>query len=295
MTTSTPDSSDILSQGTWLSLPARQIVLLCAVALQINFDLVAIPACYVLNKRVASEFPAIMMFGFILGQTSVLTQYLAWGTDRLLVRWLKSCSILILMWAAVTVGALSCEDSFEIGSIETFLAIVVAGSFCFISIPYWAIWTVRRSRLELVPIDPRYSASWPYSHMLSSLTWGTVTAMLFVILSSKITREAWKHLNLLSGGDWVAISLWMSLWSLICVMLAIPTAWVCLHKCYSAQRVGRIAVYAVLLVAIECTGIYALGIHIRGGLWMIVLNLGIVSQVIVWSVLLRFCGYRLQV
>lgn len=276
-----------------MSPPARQILLLLAVSLQLNFDLAVIPVSYALSK--GSEFPVILLSGFLLGQISVLAQYLAWGTERSVFRGLKSCSLVILIWAAITLGTLSCQDSFEIGSIEAFLAVVVVASCLFVSIPYWGIRAICRLRLEALPFDPRTAlAPWPHSRLLERFTWSAVATLLVVVLQSKITREVWKHLNRDSGGDWIGLSLWITLWATLCALLAIPAAWAWLNTSEFARRIRRFGIYAVILVGAECAVIHAFGFHLRGSLWMIILNLGILSEVIAWAVFLRFCGYRIQ-
>lgn len=271
---------------------ARQIILICAISAQWSFDLWAIPIAYASRLGDISQCLACALFGSLLGQLAVLANYLAWGPGNPIIRWAKSCSLVVIVWHAITIATLSCQDSFEVGSIEQLLAVVVAAAFVSMSIPYWLLRVLRRSRLERVQDDdPLGILPWPYSPLLNQLAWMAVLAMLVVISLSKAAAEVRQSTSSMSGGDWISISLWMSLWAASCVLLTTPIAWVCLSRATSKRQLFALVIYTLIVVGAECAILRIIDFR-REWYLLASMDLGIIGEAISWSLILRFCGFR---
>jgi len=274
---------------------ARRIMVMFAVSLHLIGDLAAVPVAYRLKSGDGSGFGLAVLFGLLLGQISLVAAYLAWGTDHWVARWAKSCLLALLAWYVITVGAVSTGDSFEVSSIERLLAIVVATLSLFMSIPYWAIRALCRSRFEVLP-DDQLSAglSKPQFRVRDLLSWTAAAAVVFGILCSRIGRETWVSKWSISSGDLAGISMWMSAFAVLCVLVAIPTAWACLGKHKLRLRPVGVGIYAAIVVASEWAVLYGVAGDERPRIAMVGLNLGILCEVIFCSLLLRICGYRLH-
>jgi hypothetical protein len=96
----------------------------------------------------------------------------------------------------------------------------------------------------------------------------------------------------MSSGDWVTISLWMSLSAAISALVAIPAIWACLGERSPARRLAAVGAYAAALVATEWAILHSLTGDDRMGVLVAGLNFGVLCDVVPCALLLRVCGYR---
>lgn len=265
-----------------------------AVSLHLIGDLAAVPVAYRVPFGDRPEF-GIVLFGLLLGQMSLVAAYLAWGTDPWVARWARSCLLVLLAWYAITVGAVSTGDSFEVSSIEQLLAIVVAALFLFLSAAHWAIRALFRCRFEVVSDDQPLGGPFkPQFRIRDLLSWTAAAAVVFGMLRSGIGREIGVGKWSISSGDLAGISLWMSAYAAACAVIAIPCAWGCLGKHNLTLRLLGVGLYVATVVACEWAVLYALGGDERLYIAMLGMNCGVLTEVVSCSLLLRVCGYRLH-
>ena len=273
---------------------ARRTLVTVVIGLHLLGDLAAIPLVYWL---VAGEtiFVLGMLFGALLGQISLLSAYLAWGWGHWLERWCKSCLIVVLVWFSVTAGAKSTGNSFEIGSIEQLFAVVVGAAFAFLSVPYLALRGICRSRFTTVSADQTAAAPPPSQFGIRDLLiWTTAAAIVLATLCTSLGRELWGRTWSVSVDELGLFSLWMLMWAALAGVLAIPAMWACLGQRRSALRLLGLAILAGLITAVESFVLYPMaGIH-HLAFFLIGLNLAICGEVVACSLLLRLCGYRLE-
>jgi hypothetical protein len=277
-----------------MSPQTRRFLVISIVSLHLMGDLVAIPIAYRLKVGDGTGFALFCLFGLLLGQTSLTAAYLAWGCDHWVARWISSCLLVALAWYAVSLGAVSTGDSFEVSSIEQILAVLVAMSFAFVCIPFWVIRAFCQSRFELVQNDQRSAAvSKRQFHVRNLLTWTAAAGIMFAMLGSRIGRAIWASDWSMSRGDWATIAFWMSIWASLCLLIAIPAIWACLGNGGPARRLVGFGIYAAIAVASEWAILRAITGEERLGTFVLGLNFGVLCQVVTCSLLLRICGYRI--
>jgi hypothetical protein len=275
---------------------SRRILLTIVVSLHLIVDLAAIPIAYRMQAGDGSGFALGVLFGVLLGQLSLLAAYLAWGLGHWIDRAVKAGFLLVLVWYAISAGAVSTGDSFEVSSIEQLLAMVVGLSFVFVAIPFWSLRPLVRRRRQLVAGGPSLAvATGLRFRVVHLLKWTTAAAVVCAILATRIGREVWGSDWSMSSGDWMTISLWMSLSAGISVLVAIPAMWACLGERSAARRLAAVGVFAGALVATEWAILHSLTGDDRMGVLVASLKLGVLCDVVPCALLLRICGYRFMV
>jgi hypothetical protein len=271
----------------------RRILLTFLLSLHLIGNLAAIPIAHSIQAGDGSGFTLFALYGVLLGQMSILAAYSAWGLGHWVVRLLKSSFVVVMVWYAITVGAVSTGDSFEVSSIEQLLAIVVALSFLFVSIPHWAIQAFGRHRFQLVGSGQVMADSpKPRFRIVHLLKWTTAAAIVCAIFQSRIGREVWGSEWSVSSGDWWMICLWLSLFATLSVLLAMPAAWACLSEGRPAARLVGVVIYAAVVAASEWTILCWVTGENRLGVFVAGLNIGVLCEVVSCALLLRIAGFR---
>jgi hypothetical protein len=278
--------------GTRMSRLQRGVILVLAVALHLAGDLVAVPIVYRWKLgEWSGGFAALVLFGSLLGQLSMLAAYWAWGCGHWVDRLIKSCFLVVLVWYLVTVGIVSTEDSFEIGSIEQFLALIIAPSFLFLSMAFWLTRVFGRARFRLVSDGELLADASVTRFRVSHLfIWTAAVAVLCLVFQTRIGREVWPSQWSMSN-DWYMIVSLMAAWAGLCAVLAIPGVWVCLSPARVARRLLFLTAYGAIVTAIACAVVYA-----SWGSPAIVLAgfaLGVTCEAVACRLVLRLAGYRL--
>jgi hypothetical protein len=263
------------------------------ISLHLIFDLAAIPIAYRMKLGDGSGFGLFALFGSLLGQTSMVAAYLAWGPGHCIARWLNSCFLIMLVWYAITVGAVSTGDSFEVSSIEQLLAIVVTLSFLCASILCWTIRGLSRNRFTLARDSPLAEPFKPRFRIADLLTRTTAVAIVCAILQSRIGRETWPDDWSMSSGDLATLFGWMSLWAALFALLAVPAVWACPGQHRPARRLLYFSMYAAVAVALEWAILHIVTGEAHLGIFAAALNLGVLCEVVPCAFLLRICGYRI--
>lgn len=274
---------------------ARRTLLTSAIVLHLLADLAAIPLIYRLKIEDLAPFILGTLFGMLLGQISLLAAWLAWGRGHWLGRLCKCGLAVVLLWFCVTAGAKSTGDSFEIGSIEQLFAIVIGQVFVFVTLPYLALRGICRTRFTTLSDDQTAAApSASQFGIRDLLIWTTAAAIGLAVLSTSLGRELWGRTWSVSGGEFVMFSLWMLIWAALTAIVAVPAAWACLGQCPPARRLRGVVILAAFVTAAESFSLVSLTGNDTLYFFTVALNLAICAEVVGCLLLLRLCGYRLE-
>jgi hypothetical protein len=272
----------------------RSVILVLVVALHLAVNLAAVPVVHRWDLGDGTGLAWLVAFGWLVGQLSVLAAYWAWGHGHWVDRSIKSFFLTVLVWYAVTFGAVSTGDSFEVGSIEQILVLVVVLSFLYLSMAFWLTRAFARVRFALVSSDQLLmEASAPRFRVAHLLIWMAVAAVLCAIFQSPSGRELWASRWWTSSGEWVMILSVMALWAGLGAVLAIPAACVCLSAERLIRRLLFFAVYAGVIAAIAFAIAYAFWGELRSAFLVAGVPLGVVCEVVACALVFRMCGYRL--
>ena len=269
----------------------RHSVLIFAVLGHLIYDRALVPV----GERWAETFGEYVgppMIGTVLGQIAMLAAYLAWGRGHWLVRWRTFGLLATLVWYTVAVGAASTGHSYSVSSIETLLAICGCMLFLLVPIPYWTVRVLVRSQIELVHGTTQATRSERQQFSIRQLLlWTGAAALLLSIGGSAAGREVWSHWPMPTS-DFFGILFGMLLLSLLCILMAIPTTCACLCTHSPTRPFVWLGACGMILVAIEWAVVMATtgDNHLAA---VVGLNLGIACDVLLCSLLLRCCEYRL--
>ena len=236
------------------------------------------------------------LYGNIMGQLALIVAYQAWGREDWLRRGAKSVFLLVLGWAALAAGARSTGNSFEVSSMPELLANVMVGVFFCLAVPLWGARLVGGLRFGHVQPGPdAETTGWP-KFQLRELLVGTVgAAIVFGIMQTTLGRQVLKPNWSISGSELGGLAMFSAVTSLPCALAAIPAAWTALGSHRLDRALAGLAVYMAAAVTLERFVFYAFVDQDPEG-WLITigLNTGVVAQVLLTSLLLRSCGYRLR-
>jgi hypothetical protein len=278
-----------------MSTLQRRIVLVVVIAIHLALDLAAVPIIVRWKLSNGSGFGWSIISGALVGQLAVLAAYWAVGPGHWLRRSLWACFLVVLVWYAVTAGAVSTGNSFEVASIEQVLAVVMTLSFLFLAIAHWIVGPIARSRVQSVSRGTTSGAAFiPRFRVAHLLVLTVAVAVVCVIAQSRSGRALLDARWSFSNGDWGIFLGVTALWSALAAAISIPAAWVCLREGRLVRRLWFFCVYAVVVAAMTSGVAYAFWGESLSAISVACIPLLVACEVVGCGIVLRRLGYRLE-
>lgn len=277
----------------------RQIVLTFAVIAQLNFDLIIIPVLYAC-RRFAWLIEPIgwSLFGFLFAQLTIVVAYCFWGADHWIRRTLKSLFVLIATWYFIAVGAVSTENSFEIGSLEMFAAMLVWLPIPAVGI---AFCVMRIGSGYLIGIEPNedqteglFAGSKQRSSLFEYLIWAAMIITVVLMLTSQVATKMLHPRGSISYQGVGLFGLFMIAWAVACLIFVIPLTWAVLSRPLWPRRILYVLLSVAAVIGLELIAVNLFERYQFVPKLLLGFHCGVLIQSLCWLVLLRTCGYRLQ-
>lgn len=281
-----------------LSPPVRRIGMAIFVAAHGLFDYAAPQIVYRFRLGEGAPFAAALLFGIFLGQLSLVTSYEVSGAGRPFDRAWKAWLLALFAWYLATAGILATRDSFEIGAMELFMAVVVTTSCLVLAVGHWIARWCGRGRWcvagESSAIDDSRLRQFSVRDLL---TWTAIVATVCVVGTSRIGRALWTNGWYVSLDDAGKVSVGVGTCAALALCVGLPVQWVVLDDCAGERRRfvwGGIAcgvVAGVMAIEMLCIGLIG-----PASLELLVGTLGVllgaVACIATSSLALRAMGYR---
>lgn len=281
-----------------VSPPARRIGMAILIAAHGLFDYAAPQIVYRFRLGEGAPFAAALLFGIFLGQLSLVTCYEVGGAGRPFDRAWKAWLLALFAWYLATAGILATRDSFEIGAMELFMAVVVTTACLVLAVGHWiARWCGRGRWIvagESSAIDDSRLRQFSVRDLL---TWTAVVATVCVVGTSRIGRALWTNGWYVSLDDAGKVSAGVGTCAALALCVSLPVQWVVLDEragerrrfVWSGIACGVVAgVMAIEMLFIGLTGPASLQLLV-GTLGVL---LGAAACIATSSLALRAMGYR---